>query len=185
MQQLKTDLSQYSKTLDTKSSRLKTILWYFCNILFIRNRWNVFVGFKLALLRLFGAKVGKQVVIKPGVNIKFPWLLQIGDNSWIGEGVWIDNLTQVTIGSNCVLSQGAMLLTGNHNYKKTTFDLINKPINIEDGAWIGAQSVVCPGITVQTHAILTVSSVAVRNLEAYTIYMGNPAVKIRKRGIVS
>jgi putative colanic acid biosynthesis acetyltransferase WcaF len=136
------------------------------------------------LLRLFGANIGKGVVIKQSVNIKYPWLLSIGDYTWVGERVWIDNLALVTIGKNCCLSQGAMLLCGNHNYKKETFDLITGAIKIEDGAWVGALSIVCPGVTLKTHSILSVSSVATETLEAYTMYKGNPAQKIRERVIL-
>ena len=133
------------------------------------------------VLKLFGAKIGKGVVIKPNVNIKYPWLLEIGDHTWVGEKVWIDNLAKVTIGSNVCLSQGAMLLCGNHNYKKTTFDLILGEIVLEDGTWIGAHAVVCPGVTTGSHSILAVNSVANKDLESYSVYQGNPAVKIRER----
>lgn len=138
-------------------------------------------GLKVAILKLFGSKIGKGVIIKPGVNIKYPWLLTIGDYSWIGEDVWIDNLAQVTIGLNCCISQGALLLCGNHNFRSESFDLIVKPITIEDGAWVGAKSVVCPGVTVKEDAIITVGSVATKSLDAATIYQGNPAVSKRKR----
>lgn len=147
------------------------------------NPLNPFSGLKVILLRLFGAKVGKGVVIKPNINIKYPWLLEIGDYTWIGERAWIDNLAQVKIGKNCCISQGAMLLCGNHNYKKPTFDLIVKPITLEDGAWVGALSVVCPGVTIKSHAILTVQSVAAETLEPFALYKGNPAVRIRERVI--
>ena len=100
---------------------------------------------------------------------------------WIGESVWIDNLAEVKIGNHACVSQGAMLLCGNHNYKKSSFDLIVKPIALEEGAWVGAQSVVCPGVILYSHSILTVGSVASSNLESYFIYSGNPAVKIRER----
>jgi putative colanic acid biosynthesis acetyltransferase WcaF len=132
---------------------------------------------------LFGAKVGKGVNIKPSVNVKYPWRLSIGNYTWIGENVWIDNLDNVSIGNNCCISQGAMLLCGNHNYKKMTFDLIVGEIILEDGVWIGAQSIVCPNVTCKTHSVLTVNSVATTDLEPYTIYRGNPAKEIRKRTI--
>lgn len=132
-------------------------------------------------MRLFGAKVGKGVVIKPSVNIKSPWRLVIGDHAWIGEFVWIDNLVNVQIGNNCCLSQGAFLLTGNHDYKKTSFDLITGSIVLENGVWIGAKAVVCPGVTCHSHAVLTVGSVATDDLDANGIYQGNPAVKVRER----
>lgn len=156
-------------------------MWYFVNVLFFVSHIIPFSGFKIWFLKLFGAKVGYRVVIKPGVNIKYPWKLVIGDYSWIGEDVWIDNLEQVIIGSNVCISQGAMLLTGNHNYKKSSFDLMLGEITLEDGVWIGAKSVVCPGVTCHSHSVLAVGSIATKDLEAYTIYQGNPALPIRKR----
>lgn len=139
------------------------------------------MALKIALLRIFGAKIGAAVVIKPKVNIKYPWLLEINDHAWVGEKVWIDNLVKVTIGSHACISQGALLLTGNHNYKKSSFDLITGQIFIEDGAWVGAKAVICPGVRVCSHSIVTVASVLTQSSEPFGIYQGNPAVKIKDR----
>ena len=163
------------------ASKVKQLLWYFANLLFIKSRWIPSPSIKIIVLRIFGAKIGKGVNIKPGVNIKYPWRLKIGNYVWLGEGVWIDNLADVTIENNVCISQGAMLLCGNHNYKKPTFDLIVGEITLKEGCWIGAQSVVCPGVTVGKNTILAVSSVATKNIEASGIYQGNPAVKVRVR----
>ena len=179
----KTDLSKYDNTWYHPGKKAVCVLWYFVNVVFFVSHIIPLSGLKVWLLKLFGAKVGRSVVIKPGVNIKYPWKLVIGDYSWIGEDVWIDNLDQVIIGSNVCISQGAMLLCGNHNYKKTTFDLMVSEIILEEGVWIGAKSVVCPGVTCKTHAILSVGSIANIDLEPYTIYQGNPAKKIRNRVI--
>jgi putative colanic acid biosynthesis acetyltransferase WcaF len=149
----------------------------------MKNGWFPYSGFKRFLLRLFGAKIGKGVVIKPCVNIKYPWKLKIGNHVWIGENVWIDNLDMVTIGNNCCLSQGVFMLCGNHDYKSSSFDLKVSPIVLEDGAWIGAKAIVCPGVTVGTHAVLSVGSVATKNLEPYSINSGNPAMKTNQRVI--
>lgn len=121
------------------------------------------------------------MVIKPRVTIKYPWFLTIEDYSWIGENVWIDNLGQVNIGSNVCLSQGSMLLTGNHDYSKSTFDLIVKEITLEDGVWIGAKSIVAGGVNCRDHSVLTAGSVATKEMEGYSIYQGNPAVRVRGR----
>ena len=134
-------------------------------------------------MKCFGAKIGSGVIIKPSVNIKYPWKLIIGNHCWIGEGVWIDNLAAVTIADNVCLSQGAFLLCGNHNYKSQAFDLIVKPISLEQGSWIGAKSIVGPGVTVGSHAVLSLGSVASDDLEPYGIYRGNPATKIKTRTI--
>lgn len=179
---LEVNLKDYKPEFSVaKRNIIVRLLWYYVNILFFRSYFLPINKFKKVILTSFGAKIGKGLVIKPGVNIKYPWLLEIGDYVWIGEGVWIDNLTNVKIGSNACISQGAMLLTGNHNYKKVTFDLIVGAITIEDGAWVGAKSVVCPKVTCRSHSILAVGSVAVHDLDAYSIYQGNPAVKIRER----
>ena len=165
------------------ANKLKIVIWYFVNALFVRASWNPFMGIKVFFLKLFGAKIGKGLVIKNNVNIKFPWKLTLGNDVWLGENAWIDNLDEVIIGNNVCISQGALLLTGNHDYTLSTFDYRNDPIIIEDGAWIGAKTVVCPGIKVKSHAILTVGSTATKNMEAYGIYQGNPALKIRTRNI--
>lgn len=179
---MKTDLSRYDNSwYNPGGGTLRRILWYFTNVLFFINPLNPSSGIKVYLLRFFGAEIGKGVVIKPSVNIKYPWNLSIGDYSWIGEKVWIDNLVQVTIGTNVCISQGAMLLCGNHNYKKTTFDLVVKPIIIEDGAWVGAQSTVCQGVKMKTHSVLCVGSTVSKDLDAFGIYRGNPAVRISER----
>ena len=133
------------------------------------------------LLRMTGASVGAGVVIKPRVTIKYPWKLTVGDNSWIGEQVWIDNLDQVTIGAHVCISQGALLLCGNHDYKKPTFDLITGPIVLENGVWIGAKASVGPGITCGSHSVLAMGSVATKNLEEWIVYQGNPALAVRQR----
>lgn len=180
--QLNCDLSTFSPDdFDKGAGFLKQTLWYFINAMFVRASWNPFMGIKIALLKTFGAKIGKGLVIKNNVCIKFPWKLTLGDNVWLGESCWIDNLDRVTIGSNVCISQGALLLTGNHDYTMTTFDYRNAPILIEDGAWIGAKAVVCPGVMVGSHAILTVGSIATKEMNAYGIYQGNPARMIRKR----
>ena len=162
-------------------SRLRRALWFLLNAGLMQARWNPSSGMRVRLLRLFGAKVGRGVVIKPSVNIKYPWKLEIGDHSWIGEGVWIDNLACVQIGRHVCISQGALLLCGNHNYKREGFDLMVQPIVLEDGVWIGARAVVGPGVHGRSHAVLSVGAVASSDLEPYGVYAGNPASLIRQR----
>lgn len=178
------DLSKYrNPEYDHGAGVLKRLLWHLWSKAFIHSQFPLPVSFKRTILKAFGARVGRGVVIKPNVNIKYPWFLEIGDHAWIGEEVWIDNLVMVKIGSSCCLSQGAMLLTGNHDFSKTTFNLITGTVTLEEGAWLGAKTVVCPGVTVGSHAVLTVGSVATKNLEEWTIYRGNPAISIKKRTV--
>lgn len=177
---MKTNLATYDNSWYKPGPPLKRICWYFTSAVFFRTVFP-FSLLKATLLRLFGARVGRGVVIKPYVTIKYPWFLSIGDNTWIGEKVWIDNLTQVTIGANVCLSQGAYLLTGNHDYQKPSFDLLLGTITLEDGVWIGAKAVVCPGVKCCSHSVLSVASIATTDLEPYTVYAGNPALKRRQR----
>lgn len=180
----KTTLDQYKNDwYQPGRNGLIRICWYYVNLIFFQSGWFPVAILKVKLLRLFGADVGKGVVIKPCVNVKYPWKLHIGDHVWIGEHVWIDNLSNVHIGSHTCISQGAMLLTGSHNYKKVSFDLMVGDIVLEEGVWIGAQTIVCPGVTCHSHSVLAVNSVANSDLAAYTIYQGNPAVAKRKREI--
>ncbi|MCT4591701.1 MAG: WcaF family extracellular polysaccharide biosynthesis acetyltransferase [Carboxylicivirga sp.] len=177
-----TDLSKYNNDwFDEGAGTFKRSIWFMINALFLINPLNPLSGIKVRLLRYFGAKVGKGVVIKPGVNIKYPWNLEVGDYTWIGERVWIDNLDKVIIGANCCLSQEALILIGNHNYKKSTFDLQISPVVLEDGVWLGARSIVTGGVTCKSHSVLAVNSVASKSLEANGIYRGNPAVKVKER----
>lgn len=168
------------KGFDTGASALKLVCWYFVSMMFVRSGIIPFSGILVAILKMFGAKIGKDVRIKPGLYVHYPWKLSIGDHSWIAE-CRIENLAPVSLGNHVCISQEAMLLTGNHDYKKTGFDLITKPITIANGAWIGARAIVCPGITVNSHAVLTVGAIATKDLEAYSIYQGNPAVKVKDR----
>ncbi|WP_370390823.1 WcaF family extracellular polysaccharide biosynthesis acetyltransferase [uncultured Winogradskyella sp.] len=180
---MKTDLSQYDNSWYQPGAPLKRAIWYVVSCLFFQHSWAVCNRLKRLLLRVFGAEVGKGVVIKPSVQIKYPWKLKIGNHCWIGEGVWIDNLDEVTLGDHVSISQGALLLCGNHNYKSATFDLMVAPIVLDEGSWVGAKAVVCPGVTLQSHAVLAVGAVATKDLEAYGIYQGNPAVLVKKRRI--
>ena len=177
--------TQLHKNFDTGNFKvgapvLKQILWYFTDVIFFKSRLMPVSSVLVALLRLFGSRIGKEVRIKPGIHIKYPWKLEIGEYSWLAD-CYIDNLDQINIGKNCCISQQAVLITGNHNYSRTSFDLMTGPILLEDGAWIGAAAKVCPGVILHSHAVLTMGSVANKNLLPYSIYQGNPAVKVKDR----
>lgn len=183
MNQLNTDLSKFNNDW-YKPGRTLFIraLWYIISATFFKSSFPLY-GPKRAFLKLFGAKIGKGLIIKPHVSIKYPWRLTVGDHVWIGEYVWIDNLANVTLKSHSCISQGAMLLCGNHNYKKIAFDLMVKEITLEEGSWAGAQTVICPGVKLGSHSLLTVGSVATVSLEPRWVYQGNPAVKVKERVI--
>lgn len=179
-----TDLTRYSKAhYTTGRGFIVRALWYVINYTVFVSPFLPLNALKRLILRIFGAKIGKGVVIKPCVNIKYPWHLTIGNNTWIGEGVHIDNLADVTIGANCCLSQDALIETGNHNYKRSDFCLITSPVTLEDGVWLCARSVVTGGTICRSHSVLASASLASTELLPYSIYKGVPAVKIRNREI--
>ena len=156
-------------------SLLKRVIWYIANAIFFNTSLPFPSVLKAKILRLFGADVGRGIVIKPRVNIKYPWFLIIGSNCWIGEGVWIDNLGLVEIGNDVCLSQGCLLLTGSHNYKISTFDLMIGKIVLKNGVWIGAKAIVCQNVVCERESVLAAGSVATTNLGEEHVFQGNPA----------
>lgn len=177
-------LDTYKVVIKIGASQFKQIAWYIISLFFFQNSLLIPTSLKSKLLRLFGATIGKNVNFKPSIQIKYPWKLSIGDNSWIGEDVWIDNLEPVVIGENCCLSQGAMILTGSHDPMKSTFDYIGLPVTLQDGVWIGAKAVVSLGVVCGSHSLLSVGSVVEKDMEPYVIYKGNPAMPVLIRNIL-
>jgi putative colanic acid biosynthesis acetyltransferase WcaF len=166
---------------DKGRSLIVRMLWHFVGFPLVRSNYMPISSVKAIVLRLFGARIGKGVYIKPGLKVKFPWYLSVGDHCWLGEDVWIDNLAEVIIGSNVCVSQGAYFCTGNHDWKTPNMKLFRKPITITDGSWIGAKAVLCPGLVVGAGAIITVGSVVTRNIPDHEIWTGNPARFARNR----
>jgi putative colanic acid biosynthesis acetyltransferase WcaF len=171
----KLDLSEYSRSGYNPGNFIRRALWYLTSVIFFRSLVPYPNSLKKFLLISFGAKLGEHINIKPGVNIKYPWFLKVGDYVWLGEGAWIDNLTTVEIADNVCISQGASVFTGNHNYKKVAFDLVVAPVVLEEGVWLAAKSVVCPGVVLKSHSVVTVGSVVTNSTQPYKIYQGNPA----------
>lgn len=157
-------------------------IWLLVSALFISS-WMPGSWHRRVLLKMFGARLGKNVVIKPRVRIKFPWKLVVGDYSWLGEDVWIDNLDKVTIGAHCCISQGTYLCTGSHRWDLKGFDLDTRAIQISDQCWVSAQSTIAPGTEMDQGSVLKLRSVAYGKLQAWSIYAGNPAIKISDRTI--
>lgn len=160
----------------------KEALWVILQALFVSS-WLPGSKHRAVLLRWFGAAISVGVVIKPRVRVKCPWRLKIGDHSWIGEGAFIDNLAEVEIGTSCCISQEAYLCTGSHDWSKSSFELILKPIIIGDGAWIAARAIVAPGVNVGAGAVLSLGSVATQDLASHSIYQGNPAKVVKERRV--
>lgn len=133
------------------------------------------------LLRLFGAKIGRGVLVRPTARIVYPWKLEIGDHSWVGDFVELYTLAPITIGAHAVISQYAYLCTGSHDYKSAGFDLTAKAIIIEDEVWVAAGAFVHPGITVSRGSVVAARAVIHRNTEEFGIYAGHPAARVGTR----
>lgn len=158
--------------------------WLVMEALILLNPLMTSYGAKTKLLRLFGARVGEGLVIKPNVHIKYPWRLTVGDHVWLGERAWIDNLADVTIGSNVCISQGAYLCTGNHDRKVSNMPLVVGEVRVSDGAWVGAFSKIAPNVTIGVDAIVSLGSVLTQDAQPGRIYQGNPAVDVGPRGLL-
>ena len=162
------------------SIKLKRFFWY---LFFYPIVESYIPGtfWRKIILSLFGSKIGNRCVIKPKLRVKNPWKLSIGDNCWLGESLWIDNIDEVIIEKNVCLSQGVYLCTGNHNYKKKGFDLIQNSIIIKEESWICAKSIIGPGSEIMKGTVITSGSTfSGKSLEG-SIYTGCPAIFVRKR----
>jgi putative colanic acid biosynthesis acetyltransferase WcaF len=159
-------------------------VWLLVEAFILLNPMFVPMGPKRWILRVFGAKIGDRVLIKPAVHIKYPWRLAVGDHAWLGERAWIDNMEDVSIGAHAVISQGAYLCTGNHDWSHPGMPLSPRPIVVEAGAWVGAFAKVGPGVTIARESILTLGAVCLSDTEPGTVYRGNPATAVGARRIL-
>ena len=162
-------------------SRFVFVLWYFAKSIFFTSAFPWPSSLKSSILRAFGATIGRGVYLKPRINIHIPWKLVIGDDSWLGEEVAIYNFEPVVIGANVCISQRAFLCAGNHDYRDIRMRYRNQPIKVGDGAWLGAQVFVAPGVNVGVEAVATAGSVIVKDLPSQTVCSGNPCVPVKPR----
>lgn len=140
-----------------------------------------FWGGRRGLLRLFGARIGRNVHIYPSVRVTIPWNLTIEAEAAVGDRAILYALGPITIGKQATISQGAHLCAGSHDYRDPSMPLMKSPITIGAGAWICAEAFVGPGVTVGERAILGARAVAFRDVPAVTIAVGNPARNIKTR----
>lgn len=130
--------------------------------------WFVPPRMRTAVLRCFGARIGTGVNLRGGVRVHWPWKLEIGDDSWIGERVWLLNLEPIRIGSDVCVSQAAFICTGSHDHRSASFEFDNAPIRIEDGAWIAARATVLRGVTIGADAIVGATALVTNDVPAGT-----------------
>jgi len=165
---------------DRGASRIKEALWILCKCLFFLNPlpWPSFL--RVQLLRLFGAQVGRGVVIRSGANISFPWRLTVGNHVWIGEEVYILSLAKVTLGSHICVSQRAFLCTGSHDWRSEAFDLQTRSIVVEDRVWISAQAFIGPGTRIGSDSVISAGTVLMKTIPNNSFARGNPATVSQK-----
>jgi putative colanic acid biosynthesis acetyltransferase WcaF len=172
-------------TFNRGAGKLKEICWYLVKVMFFLSALPYPSTLKAQLLRLFGAKVGTGVTIKPRVNIHFPWKLEIGNDVWIGEEAFILNFEKISIGNNVCVSQRSFLCGGNHDYKDPSMAYRNGPITLQDGVWIGACCLVGPNVVIGYDTVVTALSVVTNNLDSNGIYKGNPAIFVKHRWVTT
>lgn len=160
--------------------RLTEALWILIEWAVINNALLPVSGVRVFLLRLFGARIGRGVRCPHPFRVKFPWKLAVGDRCWIGDGVWLYNQAQLTIGADVCVSQHTFITTGSHEVA-TNMDLRVDPVVIEDGAWICARCIVQKGVVIGRNGVITPGSVVHKSTRENSIYGGNPVRYIRPR----
>lgn len=181
MMEVRLDLFDAKIGLDREASRLKESAWYIVKTFFFLSPIPYPSAVKVYLLRLFGARLGEQIIIKPRVNIHFPWKLSVGNNVWIGEEAFLLNFELLIIGDNVCISQRAFLCGGNHDYKIPSMPYRNGPITIKNGCWVGASTFIGPNIVIGKNSVVSAGSIVTQSLEENGIFRGNPAKLIKNR----
>lgn len=166
----------------TKGALLKRVLWGLAQPLF-RYSPRIFFNWRNLILRLFGAKVGRNVHIYNSAIIYMPWNLEIGDWSSIGEHVYIYNLGRVSIGRQVTISHRAHLCAGTHDYSDPAMPLLKPPISLGDQSWICTDAYIGPGVTIGDGAIAGARAVVVKDVEPWSVVTGNPARTSGKRSL--
>ncbi len=168
----------------SKSELVRRVLWGMATPLFCFSPRTCF-GWRRFLLRLFGARIGKDVHIYNSATIYMPWNLEIDDWSSIGEHAYVYNLGRVRIGKRTTISHRAHLCAGTHDYTQPELPLKKPSITIFDQAWVCADAFVGPGVVVGEGAIVGARAVAMRDVPPWMIVSGNPAKVMKQRILVN
>jgi len=156
-------------------------LWWFVQASFFGLSPQFMYGWRRFILRIFGAQVGKGVLIRSSAQITYPWKVSIGDYSWVGDGVVLYSLGEIEIGSNCVVSQKSYLCAASHDYTIESFDIFSSKIKIKDEAWVATDVFVAPGVTIGKGTVVGARSSVFKDLPDEMLCIGTPANPIRKR----
>lgn len=151
--------------------KLRLICWFFVQNLAFRP-FFIPSGLRVLLLKRFGASVGSEVSIRRGVRVHFPWNLEIGDDCWIGEEVWIINHEKVTIGSDVCISQRSIICSGGHDYRSASLEYAHKPVEIKDGAWICLDAKVLPGVIIGECSVVSAGEIVRKSVPDYSMLVG-------------
>lgn len=162
-------------------NKIARVTWGVVSLLFFRYTPKPLFGWRSFLLRCFGAKVGSGAHVYPKVQIWAPWNLDIGSECGIANGAILYSQDKIKIGKRAVVSQGAHLVTGTHDYTKIGFALITRPIDIGDHAWVATEAFIHPGITIGEGCVIGARSVVTKNMPAWTVCSGHPCVAIKER----
>ncbi len=133
---------------------------------------------KRRVLIIFGARIGARVVLRRGLNVHFPWNLDIGDDCWIGENVWFISHERIKIGSNVCISQRSIICSGSHDYRSASLEYAHKPVEIKDGAWICLDAKVLPGVTIGECSVVSSGEIARKSLPDYSMLVGGQVRQI-------
>ena len=128
--------------------------------------------------KIFGAKIGRKVLIRRGVKVHFPWNLEIGDNCWIGEEVWFINHEKISLGSNVCISQRSIICSGGHDFKSKSLAFAHEPVKIMDGAWVCADAKVLPGVTVGECSVVSAGEIARKSIPDFSMLISGEICKI-------
>ena len=171
------DLTKYDQShFDRGKPQWFIIIWWFIQAVTFPLTLHNFSSFRCWLLRLFGAKIGQGVVIRPSARVTYPWKVSIGDYSWIGEDVVLYSLDEIEIGSHCVISQKSYLCTGSHDMQDRAFGLITAPIKIGNGAWIATDCLIAPGVKIGSNAVIGAKSGVFNDIPHSQVAWGIPCI---------
>jgi putative colanic acid biosynthesis acetyltransferase WcaF len=166
-------------------SKITVQLWWITQATIFAWSPQILYQWRVFLLRLFGAKIGKHVKIRSSVQVTYPWLVSVGDYSWIGDECVLYSLGRIDIGKHVAIAHQVYLNTGGHDYQKKTFDIFSRPVVIEDECWITNDVYVAPGVTIGKGTIVSARSSVLKDLPPGKICVGTPAKPIKDRDILA
>ncbi|TVP72878.1 MAG: putative colanic acid biosynthesis acetyltransferase [Rhodobacteraceae bacterium] len=168
----------------SRRDKARRFVWQIARALFFAPfPGRIFKRWRIAILRLFGARIGTGCRVDASCKVWWPAHLQMGDYACLADGVDCYNVAPITLGDHATVSQRAFLCAASHATDQLTRPLIFAPITIAAHAWICAEAFVGPGISVGEGAVLGARGVATRDLDPWTIYAGNPARALKPRQI--